>query len=319
MKKIIYTILFTALTTGAAFAQDEEVAATEETAAVEEKEEKGESCCGDCDKFPKAGDIGLSINSDPLFQYVTSFATNMFGTTNVGSQSTPFDFNDVPFRDNGATNGIFVRYFLEDDMVIRATFATTQYNSVEEANVQMDGSFDEDGNLITQADRVTDTRAYSETSFGLGAGVELRRNMGKSFQGYYGGELLYTRTNGNRTFYEYGNDMTAINYNPITSNFAGGENNLATRTLEFASPTTAGVNLSGILGLEWYVTNRVSLGTELKWGYFYTKTKGNSSTTVEYMEQGARKVEEILSNYGSDKSYGFAPQAAANLWLNIYF
>lgn len=326
MKKIIYSILFTALTTGVAFAQDEE-AATEEMPAVEEKAEKG-GCCAGCGFTPKEGDIGVGINAAPFLQYVGSVVSN--NGANAALNGGPVDW-----RGNG-TNGLFARYFISDDMAVRATFIMHQFNNVHEASTQLDAVTNEDGALVTQNDRVTDKMAYSYTDFALGGGVEFRRGS-KRLQGYYGGEVMFTRDNGARVFYDYGNEMTNANYNPITHDFSGENINIGgtnvtpallgltnnalgnTRILEEAAATTVGMQFNGLLGVEWFFAKKMSLGSELKWGYYFSRTAGNASVTAEFMENGVRKVEEFKSDQGTNRYYGFQPAADAQVWMSFYF
>ena len=110
MKKIIYSVLIAALTTGAAYAQDEEVAVAETESTDSGDEKKG--CCAGGDRLPAAGDIGLSVDASSFLQY----AGNMFNGENFNSAPT-FDLENQT---------IMVKYFIADDMAVRVRFANTQ-------------------------------------------------------------------------------------------------------------------------------------------------------------------------------------------------
>ena len=133
MKKILYTFLLTAFVAGSVFAQEEEAS----TESAPNKE--GKSCCSGKggNRLPEAGDIGLGFDAAPLFNLLSPSSTANYSIPNAG---------------------VFVRYFLADDMAVRVNLGMNQQVTVSEGQVWT-------GNEADAYERVTDTRTLSNGTF----------------------------------------------------------------------------------------------------------------------------------------------------------
>jgi len=303
MKKIVYTFLFTTLVTGSVFAQEEEA-----STSAPMKNEKSGGCCGDKNFTPEAGDIGLGFDARPLFGFFTS------GTSTSASPNTT----------NSVIPSIFLRYFLAEDMAVRVNVNMVQQNTIAEAQIWS-------GNEADAFERVTDTRSNSNGAFALGVGVEKRRGY-KRVQGYMGADIQYERRS-DRTFYTYGNAMTDADQTPISHNWgqltntnalndANGDpwTGAARRQVANYGATTAAWSLNGIIGAEYYIAPKVSIGGEFKLGYAYSKTKNDGEIQWQMRDGAGTIVENVKQNVGpTSKSYGIRPISGGSIILSMYF
>ncbi len=297
MKKVIYTLLFSALTI-AAVAQDEET-----TMAVDTKSSGGGNAI-----LPGAGDLGVSFDAEPLFNLLSGTSANAYSPT----------------------GNLFIRYFLDEALAARVSFGYNQSLYSYEREVWT-------GDPNNLSDKVMDRYYNSNGTFNLGLGAEVRRGSGR-VQGYYGGELGFIRSSGSQTLYEYGNAMTNDNPRPFTAitNQVGGSSdsqyNNADRTtyrgysrrmLAQYRPSSTTITVRGVIGAEYFIAKKVSIGGELQWGYFNARTK-DDNTGFEIWEEispdGVRVEHQIKNNSSnSSKNYGFQNDFNSNIMLNLYF
>ena len=127
--------------------------------------------------------------------------------------------------------------------------------------------------------------------------------------------------------------MNDAEQTPISHNFgnlqnttgvtdANGDNwtGAATRQLASYNGTIVGWSLNGIIGAEYFLAPKVSVGGEFKLGYAYSKQK-NDGVNQWQIRNGDGNVVEIEKPNTSvtDKTYGIRPITGGNIILNMYF
>ena len=278
MKKLLYIAAIFSLSVNA-YAQDEETTTTEGESSAENLSINGKQIT------PVAGDIGLGFNAASIIGNVLADNGRAVTGTSI----------------NGA-NEIFGRYFLSDDMAVRARFGFRQDANTTTYSVLQDKQ--NDPNV-----RVNDKRTQTIGNFNLALGVEMRRGEGR-VQGYYGGELNFFRNN-NSTIYDYGNAMTLDNQRPTTI-FGSGN----TRTIASYGNTTYGINLNGLIGVEYFIGPKISIGGEFMTGFIYSGSNAGENQTETWSDDG---IEYRVSPNAISGRWGWSTDASGGIYANFYF
>jgi hypothetical protein len=105
----------------------------------------------------------------------------------------------------------------------------------------------------------------SSTSIILGFGIEKRRGKGR-IQGYYGGDLMLGLNSA----------KTKVNYTQNSTFYTD-------RFIESNNPGGFSFGLLGVVGIEYFILPKLSLGAEYNWGIIYNST-GSSDETKEFTE-----------------------------------
>lgn len=247
--------------------------------------------------LPEAGDFALGVNANPFLEYVGGFFSD------AGANAPTFS--------GLQGQGIYAKYFLEDNRAIRAKLLLDIYTSSNKQSVQDDAAIG-----TTPGATAIDTRKNGVTNVNLALGYEFRRGRGR-IQGFYGGELS-VGLGKNSTTYEYGNPMTAANPSPTTySNFSNDPSN---RTLENNGGLNFTFGLGGFVGVEYFVANQLSLGGEFTLG-LAASTRGQDEITKQRVEGG--EVREFStrerSGYQVSNSFGVRTVAVGSIFLIFHF
>lgn len=219
--------------------------------------------------LPKAGDIAVGIDGDPIFTYVG----NMFN----GTQNNSLDLGD---------NTLYFRYYLKSDAAIRVKVRIRSTNSISKYYVQDDAAVF--ANPLSQA-KVEDRYTYATNSHSLTIGYQKFRSFNR-LRGFYGVDLGFGIYKSNEKF-EYGNKMTELNPTP-TSTWGG-----AVRTLENYNGVTSSIYAGIFTGAEYFIMPNVCIGAEfgLEYGKSFT---GQSHRIQERMVISQRVEEKIETDAG---------------------
>ena len=254
------------------------------------------------DLLPVAGDIAIGIEAAPIFRFFGNMLNN-----NDNNQAPDLNFL------NGES--IFVKYFLEDNMAVRARLGVAFNSDATREYVPDELAIFNDP---LSRDVVVDRMDYSFNDYLIGAELELRRGYNR-LQGYYGGGVLFAISTAS-TKYTYGNAMSEVSPNPATTDF--GNNIIGTsRVLEIKDQehgNRIGGGLNGFVGVEYFILPKISIGGEFGLAFMYThysKTKA----VVEYWD-GFQAVEELTMLEPGDRHLrAFTLNPAIGLYFMFHF
>lgn len=202
--------------------------------------------------LPEAGDIAIGFDASPLFNYVG----NMFNGTSGNSFNTGW---------TNANNAIYGKYYLSADMAVRGWVRLGFGSTTDRTFV------DDVTSTSTPLAQVEDVRKDSYSSIIIGGGIEMRRGHNR-LQGYYGGDLLIGSL-GTKTEWTYGNTLT----DTYTNHMTGGMGQLTD-----APGSTFMIGLRGVIGVEYFLAPKVSIGAEYAWGLGMMSTGEGESTSEAY-------------------------------------
>jgi len=303
MRKLLYIAALFSLSVNV-YAQDEstDVLTTEEetVAATPNLSKSGKQIT------PQAGDMGLSMDASPFLD----FAGNILNNTAGNNAPTVL-----------ATNGGFLnsqitfRYFLEDNMAVRARVGISQTTTTTTNLVQQDNQTDPNV-------RVEDRQVQSANGFNVAGGIEMRRGNGR-LQGYYGGELAVSKTN-NSFFREYGNALTQDNQAPRSTVGFGavannGVANLENRLIASYGGRNVTVGLNGVIGAEYFFGPRMSIGAEFILGFGLGFEQEGENQTEEWSDDGIEFTVTPSENKRFIRDFTTNPGNGGNVTLNLYF
>jgi len=230
--------------------------------------------------LPEQGDWALGVNAVPFLNYL--------GNTMNGSENNGTGFS---FLNNDQT--IFGKYFLSDDMAVRAALRIG-FSSVVTNNFVL-------ANGATSAeDQVEDTRTQNTGNYVISAGIEKRKGKTR-IQGYYGAEALIGIST-EKTEYEYGNAFSSTNQQVFyTDNFDQGTSTLGSQRFLLDDPaSTFTIGARGFIGIEYFIAPKLSLGGEFGWGPTF-QVQGEGSAEQEFTSQG--EVTELETPIAGSRSF----------------
>lgn len=237
--------------------------------------------------FPKKGDLAIGLDATPILNYVGNMLNGTTGNTlNLADQT------------------IYGRYYITDNSAIRFSLDVNNVTNIKRSQVADLAALAVD---TASKKTVEDIEKEKFSSVGISVGYQKFRGEGK-LKGYYGGQLAYIRQKGTYNLAgapvagtgtqenEYGNDITATN---------PGVNILSQKP-----SATNTIAIGGIVGVEYFVAPKISLGLDLNlmWGVKMANTY--VETTAEYWDltlatparvEQTTKEEEALSNKTSDR------------------
>ena len=252
--------------------------------------------------LPVEGDFALGINALPMVEY--------FGNLFNGHAGNTASFGTFTHRLVSTTPVLFGKYYLSDKTAIRAGLLIGVYNETNRENVMMNQQIPDP--KVT----VTDIMKRTETDLGLGADYLMYRGKGR-VQGFYGGGVSfnYTKLKAN---YTYGNLITTEFSSPFWYDFAAGApTSGGERTLSVSGARSFGVILSGVVGVEYFIAPKISIGGEFRLG-LYTGYDFNGYRTVERWTGTEREV-ETLPKDANDGSIAFKNASTGSLFMMFHF
>ncbi len=249
--------------------------------------------------LPEEGDIALGIDALPVFRYFG----NMFNGT-VNNNNLAWNF----VGDLGATNNIYVQYYLDDKTSVRIGARFGTQNIIDQEFVMKDLAVP-DPNVL-----VTDRWLISNTNLNLGGSYQMHRGKGR-VQGYYGAGLMFVWQQTYQS-YEYGNAITTEFNDPNTTNF--GFNITGTgRVLNVTDVNRFGVVAHAFIGVEYFFAPKVSIGGEFGYGLLAVRTNGGQVTEERWT---GTEIEHETTNIANDGVLTLdTHNNGANIFLKFHF
>lgn len=234
----------------------------------------------DKDYLPKAGDLAIGIDMQPVYSFFGNLANG-----DVGNGLGQFGGEDAL----GYTGiSIMGKYMLDKTTALRVNLGVQK-------TVTNDYSYSPDDlarflDPLSEAD-VTDCQHLNNALYSIAAGIEFRKGE-KRLQGYAGADLVLGMRKRHYKF-EYGNALTDIN-TPTRTNYNAlglgvvnpGYWTPGTAFITESYSNTIVLGAAGKLGVEYFVAPKISfggevslfIGEEITKGR-YTKSEGWNPTT----------------------------------------
>lgn len=265
--------------------------------------------------LPEAGDIALGFDAVPFFDFMLNTA-NIMNNTGQTSQHPGFV--------SGFSSVIVGKYFLEDDMAVRAKIG------INTGSFKLTEYFDNPVDVVanpTDPDtwtEVADVTVSSTSEFIIGGGLEFRRGHNR-LQGFYGGELLLAVENGSSKI-TYAVEQNQDAFDNAYWN-ADGSAVSDPRVLKSKSSSDFAFGLRGFVGVEYFFAPKIAVAAEFGWGLGYMSS-GRSFLEVQSWD-AVDNVSETETFDGPDKTsmFGFgvddgtssvlAPSAALTLLFHF--
>jgi len=240
------------------------------------------------DIMPVKGEFAVGINAAPFLTYIG----DMFGRTGSNNPLTGNKF----MSDYFGSNTVYGKYMLTNDNAVRANFRLTDQKYTYKYNVFNDAANSPDST-------VEDTRFNMYSEFNIGLGYEFRRGKSR-LKGIYGGEVIFLRSQ-TKTRYEYGNALSSANQTPTSAFNANGSymgtngSPVAERIESNIQSRTLGMGLRAFVGVEYYFTPKMCIGTEFGQALTYTANK-TATVTTNYFDPNATAADgstgSVLNN-----------------------
>lgn len=238
------------------------------------------------DYLPKAGDLAVGIDMQPVYTFFGNLANGDAGNT-LGQ----FGGED-PLGLTGIS--IMGKYMLDNTTALRVNVGINK-------NVTNTYSYSIDDiryiEPLSEA-KVQDLNKFNSAAYSLAAGIEFRRGKNR-IQGYLGADLVFGLEKEHYHF-SYGNAITEVNqrpsrtaYNNVPGGFPSAPNianvgywNGTYATESYMSNILAGV--AGRVGVEYFIVPKLSFGGEVSLligerfqKQSYTKSEGYNPTTAQ--------------------------------------
>jgi hypothetical protein len=227
--------------------------------------------------LPKKGDIAIGIDAIPYFNYLGNMFNGTSGNTlNLGSTT------------------LFGKYYLKDNVAIRAAFSINNYNDMSRAYVQDDQAVILDPLSNAQTE---DTYKEIGKNYDFDLAYQIFRGYGR-LRGFYGIHAGYGYSR-YKEKYTYGNPITGANQQP-TIYYSSYDAN-GSRELEYDGGINHSIFGGRLGGIEYYFLPKICIGGEITLsGSYDWSTQGN--TTSERWN-GTSVIEEDLASSPSGRTY----------------
>ncbi len=241
----------------------------------------------DKDYLPKAGDLAVGIDMQPVYSFFGNLANG-----DAGNGLGQFGGED-PFGITGLS--IMGKYMLDNTTALRVNVGINK-------NVTKTYSYSIDDealflNPFSEA-QVKDLNKFNSADYSLAAGIEFRKGKNR-IQGYLGGDVVFGVEKQHYHF-SYGNVLTDVNqiptrtaYNNVPGGFPSAPKiaNVGYWTRTYATESYACTVLAGVagrLGVEYFIVPQLSFGGEVSLLVAkrfekgsYTKAEGYNPTTAQ--------------------------------------
>lgn len=243
--------------------------------------------------LPEQGDFVIGFDAVPVIDFALN-AVNVMNNTGQTAQHPGFV--------SGFSNIIVGKYFLEDNIAIRARFG------FEGGNNSFTDYFDNPKdvyNYPTEPDKwgeVKDVTTMSGKDIFLGGGLEFRRGHNR-LQGFYGGEVLIGLAS-NSTKTKYGVEMDKEAADNFYTN-ADGSLVSSGRVLKARSGNAITLGLRGFAGVEYFVAPKISLAGEFGWALGVVTSPRGSVKTETWDGTNFKAEVETTKGPAKGSSIGF--------------
>jgi len=253
--------------------------------------------------LPEAEDWAISLNADPIFEFVGN-AFN--GNTGNGAPG-------VNWLNSNQT--IIGKKFIDDKNAYRV-LVRLGFNSSSYRNFVTDDAQTTAPTFPEQNAEVEDKFKMSSTNIAIGVGKEMRRGKTR-LQGFYGADaMIWISTS--KTKYEYGNVITPVpsgagqTTTPTSTQWDAstgavlGETPDGTRDIQNKSGMTFGIGVRGFIGAEYFILPKIAIGAEYGWGLgFQMMGKGKVTTEEQGLDgSGTNQVAEIERESAGSSKFG---------------
>jgi hypothetical protein len=262
--------------------------------------------------LPAAGDFCLGISATPILD----FAGNLIKINSNNAFSS-----DAAWSFPGQDQAIYAKYFLEDNIAIRARLRINN-SSKKEIAYSIKNQLSEMNPYLF----VEDSWIHKSSNIMLSGGLEKRRGYGR-LQGFYGAELTLALTGASSDIYSYGNAIDANFHTPDRTNF---NNNVqgSSYVKERKTKAIAGFGIGVFAGAEYFILPKISIGGEFGWsiGTNLSNSNGEESLDAEYWgtppgsSGGTSGVQSVTVKYGKTSFFNIGnSQTGGNLFLLLHF
>lgn len=265
-------------------------------------------------KKAESGDISIGFNYD------LSPNVNIGGFLGGGGAGTPSVGNQ--WRNDAFGNSqIFGRYYLSSDMAIRLGLGIHS-NSTE--NINKDSA--DWGEMVTDSDGNnqsfgSDSASYSEVTtsssqfnFSIAPGIEKHISTNSNIDPYFGAQIpiaILGSTSIDSTVERKG--WNTANDNENTYSYESSRE----------QPGGFGWGVQGLVGFNWFVDDKVSIGMEYKIGFMSTSQGGEVTGDWSAKgEDGSNSTEDDGStwNHQTETSNGeFSTMSSGGINVSIFF
>ena len=238
---------------------------------------------------PQAEDISIAIDAQP----VVNFARDVINFNGTGATTA----TGITSTQGGQR--FIGRYFVNESTAYRGIFQFDVNGSITKTQQTSANDANKTGIDVNRA---------KTTGVALGGGLEKRRGYGR-LQGFYGGQAIitFTGTSVKNTY-----ELDAKDH-PTTS--AGGS-----RTLSQKNGTSIGVNLQGLVGVEYYFARKMSIGAEMYWGFGYNTVPKTSVETETYTVVGDKTETKTTEGVSAlNPTNGLTTQASGDVYISFTF
>ncbi len=230
--------------------------------------------------LPEQGDIAVAINAVPVFNFIGNMFNGTVGNT-VG-WSYMSDWTN--------SNSIYLQYYLEENVSARVGFRFANNQAINQEFVVKDETPIPDPDVL-----VTDKLVTNNTNLNLNAHYLMHRGKGR-VQGYYGaGIALMYRTNSQK--YTYGNPITSTFTSPETHDF-GANITGSGRITEVKNIVSIGAGLQAVIGVEYFVAPKFSIGGEFGYGVMFIRNNGGTLVEERWNGLEIETEETVTANDG---------------------
>ena len=208
------------------------------------------------DYLPKAGDLAIGIDMQPVYTFFGNLANGDAGNT-LGQ----FGGED-PLGITGLS--IIGKYMLDNTTALR-------FNVGLDKTVSNNYTYqiDNEARLIYPLSeaKVEDLNHRNRAFYSIAAGIEFRKGKDR-IQGFYGADLIVGIEKDHYTF-SYGNAVTDVNQAPARTNYNGlgvGVTNVGYWTRTYATESYQNSIVAGVagkLGVEYFIVPKLSFGGEM--------------------------------------------------------
>ena len=241
------------------------------------------------DYLPKAGDLAIGIDMQPVYTFFGNLANGDAGNT-LGQ----FGGED-PFGMTGVS--IMGKYMLDNTTAFRVNVGINKNVTEAYSYSRDDEPILSQSNPASEA-KVEDLNKFNSAMYSIAAGIEFRKGKNR-IQGYLGADLVFGLEK-ERYQFSYGNQLTELNQTPTRTNYnnvpggypsAPNVANVGYWTRTYATESYMSQVLLGVagrVGVEYFIVPQLSFGGEVSLlvaerfeKLSYNKSEGYNPTTAQ--------------------------------------
>lgn len=265
--------------------------------------------------LPKKGDFAIGIDATPILEFLGN-SFNGYGTT--GSKNTLGSIGGSVINLDIAPKpdvSIMGKYFLKDNIAIRANLGLLSNNSFQRAYVASDVLAVTDP--LSSQNLIDCINSYNS---GGSLAVGLERRVGKSrIQGIFSADVLLAYQT-SKINYNYGNKLTTFNTKPSVSSIMPSFDTSGYRTIEKFNGNNYYTGGMLNVGVEYFICPKLAIGSEVNMMVYY-KFGSSAYEEREGLNLYTNELEtrSVLTSPGNNKLAFGTGNFASKLYLIFYF